>query len=101
MENERSQNRQNRTTGARMGAFQGWSNSLVMKPTLKNLLAKTLLLFTLDPKHLKNMAKRVDLNKLLDYEAHCQLHPLITALRKKKRIIVIAGAGISASTGSK
>jgi hypothetical protein len=47
------------------------------------------------------MAQRVDLSNLLDFVAHVQLHPLINALREKKRIVVIAGAGISASAGSK
>jgi hypothetical protein len=49
----------------------------------------------------ENMAPQpVDLNTLLDYDAHIALFPLIKALREKKNIIVIAGAGISASAGS-
>lgn len=47
------------------------------------------------------MAKQVDLTNLPDFTAHVQLQPLINALREKKRIVVIAGAGISASAGSK
>ncbi|KAH6667733.1 DHS-like NAD/FAD-binding domain-containing protein, partial [Halenospora varia] len=39
------------------------------------------------------------MNSLPDYEAHIQLCPLIDALHKKKRIIVIAGAGISVAAG--
>jgi hypothetical protein len=49
----------------------------------------------------KNMTQRVDLRRLPDYVAHVQLCPLINALRERKKIVVIAGAGISASAGSK
>jgi hypothetical protein len=64
----------------------GWPNSII---------------FTLDPKNPKYMAQKANLSTLPDYVAHMQLYPLINALRKKKRIIIIAGAGISASAGSK
>ena len=47
------------------------------------------------------MAQRVDLSSLPDYVAHVQLCPLINALREKKKIVVIAGAGISAAAGSR
>jgi NAD-dependent SIR2 family protein deacetylase len=46
------------------------------------------------------MAREVDLNSLQGNDAHLALRPLIDALRQKKKIIVIAGAGISASAGS-
>jgi thiamine pyrophosphate-dependent acetolactate synthase large subunit-like protein len=47
------------------------------------------------------MAQQIDLNTLPDYVAHQQLQPLIDALRHKKKIVIIAGAGISVSAGSK
>jgi len=47
-----------------------------------------------------NMAQTVDLSRLLEFDAHIELFPLIKALREKKNIVVIAGAGISASAGS-
>jgi hypothetical protein len=47
------------------------------------------------------MAQRVNLSSLPDYVAHVQLCPLIKALREKKKIVVIAGAGISAAAGSR
>ena len=46
------------------------------------------------------MAQTVDLSRLLEFDAHIELFPLIKALREKKNIVVIAGAGISASAGS-
>jgi hypothetical protein len=49
----------------------------------------------------QNMAQRVDLSNLLDYVAHQQLQPLRDALRHKKKIVIIAGSGISVSAGSK
>ncbi|KAH7363946.1 DHS-like NAD/FAD-binding domain-containing protein [Rhexocercosporidium sp. MPI-PUGE-AT-0058] len=45
------------------------------------------------------MAQRIELASLPDYVAHMQLSPLIEAFRKKKRIVVVAGAGISAAAG--
>jgi hypothetical protein len=62
---------------------------------------KTSIISTVDTIDLKNMTQRVDLSTLLDYVAHVQLCLLINALREKKKIVVIEGAGISASTGSK
>jgi hypothetical protein len=50
---------------------------------------------------LKNMAQQVNLSDLPDYVAHVRLGPLISALREKKRIVVITRARISASAGSK
>jgi hypothetical protein len=47
------------------------------------------------------MVERIKLASLPDYVAHLKLCPLITALREKKKIVVIAGAGISAEAGSK
>ena len=46
------------------------------------------------------MAKRINLNSQQDYVTHMELFPLIKALREKKKIVVIAGAGISAEAGS-
>ena len=46
------------------------------------------------------MAQRIELASLPDYVAHMQLYPLIKALREKKKIVVIAGAGMSAAAGS-
>jgi hypothetical protein len=46
------------------------------------------------------MTQTVDLSRLLDFDAHIELFPLIKALREKKNIVVIAGAGISASAES-
>jgi NAD-dependent SIR2 family protein deacetylase len=37
----------------------------------------------------------------LVWKAHGQLLPLIEVLQKKRRIVVIAGAGISAEAGSR
>ena len=48
-----------------------------------------------------NMVERIKLASLPDYVAHLKLCPLIKALREKKKIVVIAGAGISAKAGSK
>jgi hypothetical protein len=48
-----------------------------------------------------NMVKSIKLASLPDYVAHLQLCPLINALREKKKIVVIAGAGISDEAGSK
>jgi hypothetical protein len=46
------------------------------------------------------MALEVDLSSLEDYSAHLALRPLIDVFRQKRKIVVIAGAGISASAGS-
>lgn len=46
------------------------------------------------------MVLEVDLGSVPDYVAHVELRPLIDAFRQKKRIVIIAGAGISASAGS-
>ena len=48
----------------------------------------------------QNMTQTVDLSRLLDFDAHIELFPLIKALREKKNIVVIAGAGITASAES-
>jgi hypothetical protein len=48
----------------------------------------------------KNMTQQVDLRSLPDYVAHVQLCPLINVFHEKKKIVVITGAGISASAGS-
>lgn len=47
------------------------------------------------------MTRHLDLNDMADSEA-CEeeLGYLLRALRKKKKIVVIAGAGISVSAGS-
>ncbi|OBT40540.1 hypothetical protein VE00_09010 [Pseudogymnoascus sp. WSF 3629] len=45
------------------------------------------------------MALEVDLSSLEDYSAHLALRPLIDVFRQKRKIVVIAGAGISASAG--
>ena len=47
------------------------------------------------------MTKTVNIGSLPDYTVHIQLCPLIKALREKKKIVVIAGAGISAAAGSR
>ncbi len=47
------------------------------------------------------MVERIKLASLPDYAAHLELRPLINVLREKKKIVVIAGAGISAKAGSK
>jgi NAD-dependent histone deacetylase SIR2 len=49
----------------------------------------------------KLSVQQVNLSELPDDVAQTQLAPLINALRQKKRIIIIAGAGLSASAGSK
>ncbi|OAF59033.1 hypothetical protein VC83_04184 [Pseudogymnoascus destructans] len=45
------------------------------------------------------MVLEVDLGSVADYVAHVELRPLIDAFRQRKRIVIIAGAGISASAG--
>jgi hypothetical protein len=47
------------------------------------------------------MAEQIKLASLPDYVAHLKLGPLIKVLREKKKIVVIAGAGISENAGSK
>ena len=47
------------------------------------------------------MAERIKLASLPDYVAYLKLCLLINVLREKKKIAVIAGAGISAKAGSK
>ncbi|KFY50509.1 hypothetical protein V495_00225 [Pseudogymnoascus sp. VKM F-4514 (FW-929)] len=42
---------------------------------------------------------QVDVSAVPDYVAHVELRPLIDIFRQKKRIVIIAGAGISASAG--
>jgi len=46
------------------------------------------------------MMEHVDLKLLSDLEVHRRLRPLIDALHQRKKIVIIAGAGISASAGS-
>ncbi len=65
------------------------------------VVAKKPVIFTVNAMDLKNMTQRIDLDSLPDYVTHVQLCPLINALREKKKIVVIAGAGISVSAGSK
>ncbi|KAL5354917.1 hypothetical protein ACLOAV_001008 [Pseudogymnoascus australis] len=45
------------------------------------------------------MVLEVDLGSVADYVAHVELRPLIDAFHHRKRIVIIAGAGISASAG--
>jgi hypothetical protein len=47
------------------------------------------------------MAERIKLASLPDYVAYLKLCLLINALREKKKIVVIARAGISIKAGSK
>ncbi len=65
------------------------------------VVAKKSVIFTVNAIDLKNMTQQIDLNSLPDYITHIQLCPLINALCKKKKIVIIAGAGISAFAGSK
>jgi hypothetical protein len=46
------------------------------------------------------MIQIVDLSRLLDFDVHIELFLLIKALREKKNIVVITGAGISVSAES-
>jgi NAD+-dependent protein deacetylase SIR2 len=48
----------------------------------------------------KKMAQQIDLSLFPEFDVRIELFQLIRVLRQKKNIIVIAGAGISASAGS-
>jgi hypothetical protein len=82
-------------------AFSTEAQSISNKTNLKELSCKELYNPSLFILRSNNIAQRVDLSNLLDFVAYMQLYPLINVLRKKKRIIVITKAGISASAESK